>query len=91
MIPDSDPMSTSNEVRLIPSAYMMSNSACLKGGATLFFTTFTRTCDPMTSSFSFTGPNSPDVETERSVELERLPPSSSRDCRTSRQSSREAG
>jgi hypothetical protein len=23
---------------------MMSNSACLNGGATLFFTTFTRTC-----------------------------------------------
>ena len=26
------------------------------GGATLFFTTFTRTCEPITSSFSFTGP-----------------------------------
>ena len=56
MIPASAAMSSTRLAWLIPSAYMMSNSACLNGGATLFFTTFTRTCDPITSSFSFTGP-----------------------------------
>ena len=48
--------STSSEVWLIPSSNMMSNSACLNGGATLFLTTFTRTWLPMTTSRSFTGP-----------------------------------
>ena len=34
----------------MPLPYMMSNSACLNGGATLFFTTFTRVRLPMTSA-----------------------------------------
>src|SRR6266542_2641571 len=71
MMPDSAAMSRTREAWLIPSAYMMSNSACLKGGATLFFTTFTRTCEPTTSSFSHCR-NSTDVETHRRIELERL-------------------
>ena len=35
--------------REMPLPYMMSNSACLNGGATLFLTTFTRTRLPMAS------------------------------------------
>ncbi len=35
---------------------MMSNSICLKGGATLFFTTFTRVWLPTTSSRSLMAP-----------------------------------
>jgi len=38
-----------------PSPYIMSNSACLKGGATLFFTTFTFTRLPTASSPTFIG------------------------------------
>ncbi len=34
---------------LIPSPYMMSNSAMRNGAATLFFTTFTRTREPTDS------------------------------------------
>jgi len=56
MMPASLAMSSTSDAWLMPSAYMMSNSACLNGGATLFFTTFTRTCEPTTSSLSFTGP-----------------------------------
>jgi len=56
MIPLSAAMSRTSDAWLIPSAYMMSNSAWRNGAATLFFTTFTRTCEPITSSFSFTGP-----------------------------------
>src|SRR5260370_4978881 len=43
MIPASAAISTSNDSWLIPSSNMMSNSAWRNGGATLFFTTFTRT------------------------------------------------
>ena len=35
--------------REMPSPYMMSNSASLKGGATLFLTTLTRVRLPITS------------------------------------------
>ena len=42
IIPSSTPMSRSSPVRDIPSPYMISNSASLKGGASLFLTTFTR-------------------------------------------------
>ena len=35
----------------MPVPYIMSNSACLNGGATLFFTTFTRTRLPIISLF----------------------------------------
>ena len=45
----STPISTNSPAFEIPSANMMSNSACLKGGAILFFTTFTRTRLPPTS------------------------------------------
>src|SRR5213079_264598 len=41
---------------LIPSSNMMSNSAWRNGGATLFFTTLTRTWLPITTSRSLTGP-----------------------------------
>ncbi len=34
----------------MPLPYMMSNSACLKGGATLFLTTLTRVRLPTTST-----------------------------------------
>ena len=40
----------------MPSLNMTSNSACRNGGATLFFTTFTRTRLPVISSRSLTGP-----------------------------------
>ena len=46
-------MSISEPSRLIPLPYMMSNSACLNGGETLFFTTFTRVRLPTTSEPSF--------------------------------------
>ena len=41
MMPSSLPRSTSSPSLEIPVPYRMSNSASLKGGATLFFTTFT--------------------------------------------------
>src|SRR5204862_7221302 len=47
-------ISTSNDSWLIPSSNMMSNSAWRNGGATLFFTTFTRTWLPITTSRSVT-------------------------------------
>src|SRR6267143_2586835 len=56
MIPASAAISTSSDSWLIPSSDMISNSAWRNGGATLFFTTFTRTWLPMTTSRSFTGP-----------------------------------
>jgi hypothetical protein len=36
--------SSNSPIFEMPSPYMMSNSTCLKGGATLFLTTFTRVC-----------------------------------------------
>jgi hypothetical protein len=42
--------SSSAPSRLMPWPYMMSNSAWRKGGATLFFTTFTRVREPTTSA-----------------------------------------
>src|SRR5258708_275492 len=56
MIPASAAISTSNDSWLIPSSNMMSNSAWRNGGATLFFTTFTRTWLPITTSRAFTRP-----------------------------------
>src|SRR6266545_4972874 len=44
------PISSTSPSREMPSPYRMSNSACLKGGATLFFTTLTRVSEPTTSS-----------------------------------------
>src|SRR4029450_9435380 len=87
MIPASAAISSTRLAWLMPSSYMMSNSACLNGGATLFFTTFTATRGPMPSSFSFSPPacvraddllfllprtNAANVETHRRIELERL-------------------
>ena len=46
-------MSSSEPSRLMPLPYMMSNSACLNGGDTLFFTTLTRVRLPITSVPSF--------------------------------------
>ena len=46
-------MSSSEPSRLMPLPYMMSNSACLNGGETLFFTTLTRVRLPTTSAPSF--------------------------------------
>ena len=40
----------------MPSPYMMSNSTCLNGGATLFLTTLTRVWLPTTSSRSLIAP-----------------------------------
>ena len=40
----------------VPGGYMMSNCTCLKGGATLFLTTFTRVSEPTTSSRSLIWP-----------------------------------
>ena len=42
MIPSSTPTSRMLPAREMPSLYMMSNSACRNGGATLFLTTLTR-------------------------------------------------
>ena len=50
----------------------MSNSASRKGGATLFFTTFTRVRLPTTSSPSLMARDAPHVEAHRGVELERV-------------------
>src|SRR5437773_1401188 len=50
MSPRSTPTSSSEPSRLMPLPYMMSNSACLKGGAHLFFTTFTRVRLPVISA-----------------------------------------
>src|SRR5215208_5644275 len=47
------PRSISSPIFEMPSPNMMSNSTCLKGGATLFLTTFTRTWLPIGSSRSF--------------------------------------
>src|SRR5258706_1526292 len=55
MMPASAAISTSSDSWLIPSSNMMSNSAWRNGGATLFFTTFTRTWLPMTTSRSMSG------------------------------------
>ena len=41
--------SSTEPSREMPWPYMMSNSACLNGGAHLFFTTFTRVRLPTTS------------------------------------------
>ena len=46
-------MSSSEPSRLMPLPYMMSNSACLNGGETLFLTTLTRVRLPTTSAPSF--------------------------------------
>ena len=40
----------------IPSPYIISNSTCLKGGETLFLTTFTLVELPITSSRSLSAP-----------------------------------
>jgi len=48
--------STSSPILEMPSPYMMSNSTCLKGGASLFLTTFTRVELPTTSSRSLMTP-----------------------------------
>ncbi|PAV93082.1 hypothetical protein WR25_11431 [Diploscapter pachys] len=50
------PRSRISPIFEMPSPYMMSNSTCLNGGATLFFTTFTRVVLPVTSSRSLIAP-----------------------------------
>ena len=52
---------------------MMSNSACLNGGATLFFTTFTRTRLPIRLDAVLQRLDPADVEPDGGVELERPP------------------
>ena len=47
------PRSSISPRRLMPSPYMMSNSASRKGGATLFFTTLARVRLPMISPPDF--------------------------------------
>ena len=49
MICFSSARSSSAPVEEIPSLYMMSNSASVNGGATLFFTIFTRVRLPVTT------------------------------------------
>ena len=56
---------------------MMSNSACLKGGATLFLTTLTRVPVPDRLDALLQRLDPPDVEADRRVELQR-PPAGSR-------------
>src|SRR5262249_55880646 len=65
-----------------PSPYMMSNSTCLNGGASLFLTTLTRVWLPTTSSRSLLTPirrvghldhaDRADVEAHRGVEFQRI-------------------
>ena len=55
-IPALTPRSMISPILEIPSPYMMSNSTCLNGGASLFFTTFTRVWLPTTSSRSLMVP-----------------------------------
>ena len=50
MIPSELPSSMISPSREMPCPYMISNSASRNGGATLFFTTFTRVMLPVTSS-----------------------------------------
>ena len=50
VIPIFSPRAISSPSREIPSLYIRSNSVCLKGAATLFFTTFTRILPPIISS-----------------------------------------
>src|SRR5207253_1753718 len=50
------PRSTSSPLFDTPSPYMMSNSTCLNGGASLFLTTLTRVWLPTTSSRSLIAP-----------------------------------
>ena len=50
------PRSMSSPVLDTPSPYMMSNSTCLNGGASLFLTTLTRVWLPTTSSRSLIAP-----------------------------------
>ena len=49
-MPSSTDRSSTDPSREMPVPYMMSNSACRNGGATLFFTTFTRVRLPTTST-----------------------------------------
>ena len=51
---------------------MMSNSASRNGGATLFFTTFTRVMLPIDFLAVLDGADAADVEAHRGVELERV-------------------
>src|SRR5579871_377516 len=55
-MPALEPKSISSTVLEIPWPYMMSNSTCRNGGATLFFTTLTRVWLPITSSRSLMAP-----------------------------------
>ncbi len=55
-IPALTPRSRISPILELPSPYMMSNSTCLNGGATLFFTTFTRVALPTISSRSLIWP-----------------------------------
>ena len=55
----------------MPSPYITSNSASRNGGATLFFTTFTRVRPPTTASPSLMLRDAADVDAHRRVELQR--------------------
>src|SRR6202000_1800193 len=55
-MPALTPRSRISPILETPSPYMMSNSTCLKGGASLFFTTLTRVVLPTTSSRSLIAP-----------------------------------
>ena len=66
----STPMSMISPILDMPSLNMISNSASRKGGAILFFTTFTLTLPPITSSPSLMAEILADIEPDRGVELE---------------------
>src|ERR1700704_6570047 len=55
-MPALTPRSRISPILETPSPYMMSNSTCLNGGASLFLTTFTRVWLPTTSSRSLMAP-----------------------------------
>ena len=55
-MPALTPRSRISPILEMPSPYMMSNSTCLNGGASLFFTTLTRVWLPTTSSRSLIAP-----------------------------------
>src|SRR6185437_4249891 len=55
-MPALTPRSRISPILETPSPYMMSNSTCLNGGASLFFTTLTRVVLPTTSSRSLIAP-----------------------------------
>ena len=71
MISISTPRSSKPPDLLMPTLNMMSNSACLKGGATLFFTTFALTLLPTAVCALLDRFDPSQVDTHGTVEFER--------------------